>query len=189
MVGERRAPREVALGDLLAAYRPDGEVEAADVRRLIDRLAHDDVWSRSAPLHVTASALIVHPPSRTVLLRWHPGMEAWLQVGGHFDPGEADPWVVAAREATEETGLTDLRERADPGRRPVQIVVVPVPARGDEPAHEHADVRYLMITDRPDEIVAESSAARLRWLSIDDAVRETTEANLRVFLERVAAIV
>ena len=65
-------------------------------------------WDRSTPLHVTGSALIVHPASGRVLLRWHARQHVWLQVGGHGDPGEDDPFAVALREAGEETGLSDL---------------------------------------------------------------------------------
>jgi 8-oxo-dGTP pyrophosphatase MutT (NUDIX family) len=51
------------------------------------------------------SALVVNPSSRHVLLRWHERIGRWMQVGGHGDPGEHDPWQVALREAREETGL------------------------------------------------------------------------------------
>jgi 8-oxo-dGTP pyrophosphatase MutT (NUDIX family) len=126
---------------------------------------------------------VVHPPTRRLLLRWHPRMQMWMQVGGHFDPGEHDPLAVALREACEETGLTDLRAQAD---EPVQIVIVPVPANDLEPAHEHADFRYVLTTEDPDAIVAESEDAQLQWLTIDDAIAQTTEANLRELLRRVA---
>src|SRR6266567_5943399 len=90
--------------ELLRGYRPHGDPEAADVER-VTALAEisDDPWSRSLPLHLTASALIVHPASGRVLLRWHPRQQAWLQVGGHGDPGERDPLGIARREAAEET--------------------------------------------------------------------------------------
>jgi 8-oxo-dGTP pyrophosphatase MutT (NUDIX family) len=170
----------------LESYRPSDASEAADVQRLRELLATADVRARSTPVHVTASALVVHEPSRRVLLRWHPRMEMWMQVGGHFDADEADPWFVAVREAREETGLTDLRaaEGAD-ADQPLQIVIVPVPAHGDEAAHEHADFRYLLVTDTPAEVVPESSAARLRWTDLAVAIDEIAEENLRVFLSRV----
>ncbi|HEY5012739.1 MAG TPA: NUDIX domain-containing protein [Acidimicrobiia bacterium] len=173
----------------LDSYRPHDASEVADGQRLRSCLTATDVRSRDALLHVTASALVVHPPTRTVLLRWHPRMAMWMQVGGHFDADETDPWLVAVREAREETGLTDLRADSRPdARQPVQIVIVPVPAHGDEPAHEHADIRYLLATDHPTEIVPESGAARLRWTDISVAVEEATEDNLREFLTRIAAI-
>jgi 8-oxo-dGTP pyrophosphatase MutT (NUDIX family) len=173
----------------LDRYVPRDASEVADVARLRALLEREDVCDRSTPVHVTGSALVVHPPTRTVLLRWHPRMQMWMQVGGHFDAGETDPWLVAMREAREETGLTDLRAPAAGVEPPVQIVIVPVPAHGDEPAHEHADFRYVFVTDTPDAIVAESTAARLRWTDITQASEETAEENLREFLSRVPDVI
>jgi 8-oxo-dGTP pyrophosphatase MutT (NUDIX family) len=170
----------------LDRYRPRDASEVADVARLRALLANNDVYSRSTPVHVTGSALVVHPPTRTVLLRWHPRMQMWMQVGGHFDAGETLPRLVALREAREETGLTDLRSSAKTTDAPVQIVIVPVPAHGDEPAHEHADFRYVFVTDTPNAIVPESPDARLRWVDVAVAAAETREENLRVFLSRVS---
>jgi 8-oxo-dGTP pyrophosphatase MutT (NUDIX family) len=175
--------RRASLERLLVDYEPAGEIETADVARVRAALA-GDLWSRTSRLHVTGSALVVHPPTRAVLLRWHPRMQAWLQVGGHFDPGEDDAFDVAVREAREETGIGDLHALPEQGRRPLHVVIVPVPAHGNEPFHEHADVRYLLATDRPGDITAESAEAVLRWQSRDDAVREAGEKNLRVGLER-----
>ncbi|HEX4491963.1 MAG TPA: NUDIX domain-containing protein [Acidimicrobiia bacterium] len=173
-----------ALREALGSHHARDPVEAVDVARLQALIeGGDDVFARTTAVHVTGSAVVVHPPTRRVLLRWHPRMQMWMQVGGHFDPGEHDPLAVALREACEETGLTDLRAQAD---EPVQIVIVPVPANDLEPAHEHADFRYVLTTEDPDAIVAESEDAQLQWLTIDDAIAQTTEANLRELLRRVA---
>ena len=172
---------------VLDSYRPADAGEVADVQRLRRLIETGDVHSRSAPVHVTGSALVVHPPSRRVLLRWHPRMRQWMQVGGHFDAGETDPLIVAMREAREETGLADLRALGGAHEdRPLQIVIVPVPATGDDPAHEHADFRYLFVTDRPGDIVAETTDAQLRWVDLEVALAEVTEDNLRVFVSRVS---
>ena len=37
-------------------------------------------------------------------------------------------------------------------------------------SHEHADLRFVLATERPDAIVEESAHARLRWLTLDDAI-------------------
>ena len=47
-----------------------------------------------------------------------------------------------------------------------------------EPAHEHADVRFLLATRTPDAVVPEGPDAPLRWLSVADAEALTTEPNL-----------
>src|SRR5208282_84523 len=119
-------PAPGPLLSLLGRYRPLGETEAADVER-VRALAETaaDPFLRTTPLHVTGSALIVHPASERVLLRWHQRQQAWLQVGGHGDPGESDPLTIALREAAEETGLTDLEPWPDAQLRHVVIVGVP----------------------------------------------------------------
>jgi len=182
------------LSEALRAYRPVDAAEVADVRRIANALDAGDLFARRSSLHVTGSALVIDPASRRVLLRWHTKMEQWMQVGGHFDPGETDPLLVARREAHEETGLRDLRPVAvgldGPVRIvPVQIVIVPVPQHGDEPAHEHADFRYVFVTEQPEAIRQESSAARLRWMSFATASAETGQENLRTFLTRAFATI
>ncbi len=172
--------RDLVLA-LLRAYRPGDDQERADVDRVI-ALAESaaDPWLRSIPLHITASALIVHPAGGQVLLRWHRRQRAWLQVGGHGDPGESDALAIALREAREETGLTDLI--AWPDERLRQVTVVRVPASAAEPAHEHADLRFLLATSDPATARAESPDAPLRWLSPAGALALTSEDNLKKFL-------
>jgi 8-oxo-dGTP pyrophosphatase MutT (NUDIX family) len=175
------------LTTLLDHYHPEGDAEAADMRRvraLLETAA--DPYRRDLPLHVTASALIAHPPTARVLLRWHQRQHAWLQVGGHGDPGETDPLAIVAREAEEETGLTDLVPWPDAAIR--QVVIVRVPPGKGEPAHEHADVRFYMTTAQPEAVRPENPDAPLRWLTLLEARDTTSEPNLRVALARMAPL-
>jgi 8-oxo-dGTP pyrophosphatase MutT (NUDIX family) len=168
----------------LAGYRPLGETEEADVARM-RRLAEAeaDPWLRSLPLHFTSSALIVHPGSMRILLRWHQRQRLWLQVGGHGDPGETDPLTIALREAEEESGLTDLAPWPDAGLRHLVICDV-APGKG-EPAHEHADLRYFLATDHPENARPENPDAPLRWLTTAEARDLIGGNNLRVTLDRL----
>jgi 8-oxo-dGTP pyrophosphatase MutT (NUDIX family) len=169
---------------LFSEYQPAGPTEVADLARIrtLVRTA-ENPWSRANPLHLTGSAVIVHPATRRVLLRWHDRHRTWLQAGGHGDPGETDPLEVALREAAEETGLTDLVPW--PTKDAVHVVIVPVPARGDEPAHEHADVRFVLATDHPEAIRPERPDAPLRWLGFAEACELTAADNLSETLARV----
>jgi 8-oxo-dGTP pyrophosphatase MutT (NUDIX family) len=177
-------------GGLLTAldrFEPGSDEEARDVERIRRLAAAGDAWTRSSPLHVTGSAVVVDPAARRVLLRWHERMQSWLQVGGHADPGESDPYRIALREAREETGLADLVAWPDAARPSlVQVAIVPVPPGRGEPAHEHADLRYLLATADPESATPESAGARLAWLGLDEALRDVAEENLRVCLRRIA---
>jgi 8-oxo-dGTP pyrophosphatase MutT (NUDIX family) len=157
------------LNGLLNAYQAVGETEAADVERM-RRLAAaaPDPWSRAQlPLHFTASALVLHPASRRLLLRWHVRQDRWLGVGGHGDPGETDALQIALREAREETGLADLVPWPDGSLR--HVVVCRVRPSATEPEHEHADLRYLLGTASPDAITPEDEHSPLRWVSFPEA--------------------
>lgn len=145
--------------------------------------AEPDPWSRVLPLHFTASAVVVHPPTGRVLLRWHQRQQMWLQVGGHADPGESDPLLIALREAAEETGLPDLRPWPDARVRHAVVCAV-APGKG-EPAHEHADLRYFMATGDPGAVRPENPEAPLRWLTIDEARDVVGANNLRHTLDRL----
>lgn len=171
----------------LDAYVPDGAAEQADVARIVAALAVGDVWARSTPLHVTGSAIVIHPPSGRVLLRWHERYGIWNHVGGHADDDEQDPWVTALREATEETGLRDLRPFPGPEPAIVFVEIVPVPAARGEADHEHADVNYVLATDDPDAIADEHDDAELRWLPFDEA-RSMVNFHVGALLDRVSRI-
>jgi 8-oxo-dGTP pyrophosphatase MutT (NUDIX family) len=145
-----------------------------------------DPWSRSLPLHFTASALVVHPESRRVLLRWHVRQGRWLQVGGHGDPGETDPLRIALREAREETGLTDLAPWPDASLR--HAVVCDVRPSATEPEHEHADLRYILATGSPEAITPENEDSPLRWLALGEARELVGGNNLRHTLDRADAL-
>jgi 8-oxo-dGTP pyrophosphatase MutT (NUDIX family) len=170
----------------LADYRPASPDEENLLARLNTLALQRDAWSRDGPSHFTGSALVVHPPTRRVLLRWHARQAAWIQVGGHADAGETDPLVVARREAEEETSLVDLVPWPD--ARLLHAVIVPVPANEREPDHEHADLRFVLATNTPEAAEPENLSGQLRWLSIPEALALTSEDNVRESLRRVDAL-
>ncbi len=76
-----------------------------------------DPFSRAhyEPGHLTASGIVVNPERTRTLLIFHAKLQRWLQPGGHFEPGECDPRLAAAREVLEETGLTARTAAEGPG--------------------------------------------------------------------------
>ncbi len=149
---------------------------AADAREAADAAAilaftrrHARPFDRAiAEGHLTGSALVVAEDGSAVLLLRHRKLQRWLQPGGHAESGELRGEDVALREAREETGLDELRlHPAAP--RPLDVDVHAIPARPGEPAHQHLDLRYLVLAP------AGAAHARcqdetddLRWFSWDE---------------------
>ena len=63
-------------------------------------------------------------------------------------------------------------------------MIVPVPANSTEPAHHHADLRFVLATHDPEAARPENRDAPLRWLTPDEAHAATSQANLRETLSR-----
>lgn len=136
----------MTLEDQLALHSPADEEEAEDLGRIrafvsshphpFDRTIHEG--------HLTASALVVSSDGERVLLLHHAKLQRWLQPGGHGEPGETGGEDIALREALEETGIEGLvLDGTAP--RPLDVDIHDIPARGNEPAHEHLDLRYLVL--------------------------------------------
>ena len=96
----------------------------------------------------------------------------------------ATRWRSRCGKRGEETGLADLAPWPDGQLR--HVAVVGVPAAGAEPAHEHADLRFVLATRAPGAAQAES-AGRAAALAAGGTTRTsaTSEANLRETLSRV----
>jgi 8-oxo-dGTP pyrophosphatase MutT (NUDIX family) len=95
--------------------------------------------------------------------------------------------VVALREAREETGIDGL-ELHPSAPRPLDVDVHPIPARGDEPAHRHLDLRYLVIA--PDDAILRRLAAEaraLRWFGWTELESLDLDSGLRRALRTARA--
>lgn len=157
------------LLDRYAARHPE-EAETIDrVRALV--AARSDCFERSClPGHVTGSAFVLSADRRQVLLVHHRKLDRWLQPGGHAD-GECDVAQAALREAREETGLATLAFLGPDGRPddpvPFDLDVHGIPARPGEPAHEHHDVRFLLVAGAGEQAHASTESLAVRWVPLD----------------------
>lgn len=100
-------------------------------------------WSRHyfEPGHFTASAFVLHPCEPSILLIKHRKLGFWLQPGGHIQSEDSTVEQAARRELTEETGVSALTIIGREGS-PFDIDIHEIPARPDEPAHLHFDLRF-----------------------------------------------
>jgi 8-oxo-dGTP pyrophosphatase MutT (NUDIX family) len=137
------------------------------------------------PGHFTGSAWLVSADGARVLLTHHRKLDRWLQLGGHAD-GDHDIARVVLREAEEESGLAGL-------------VVAPalfdldrhlIPARLDEPAHWHYDIRHVVqAAPGAEQFVVSAESHALAWRPViglvdDDAVDASVRRMARKWLQR-----
>lgn len=162
-------PSPSALAGALTAFEPDDAREQAFRARMLALLEErHDVFARSSfsPGHFTASAFILSPDDGELFLIRHPKLGLWLQPGGHVEPSDEDVLAAARREVEEEAGLADAAlHPACPGVFDVDIH--PIPARKDEPAHEHFDVRFLFRAPDKAAVRAGDEVHGGRWVALD----------------------
>lgn len=165
------------LIDLLQRYGAVWPGERDQVARFLAFVAaHADCLLRTCvPGHITASAWILSVDGRRCLLTHHRKLDRWLQLGGHVD-GEEHVERGALREAEEESGMhgfTLVRWTGD--LVPLDLDVHPIPARGEEPRHEHWDVRFLLRAPAGQPLRISSESKDLRWCSAAELVACTRE--------------
>jgi 8-oxo-dGTP pyrophosphatase MutT (NUDIX family) len=115
-----------------------------------------------APGHFTASAFVLSPEKDAVVLVWHKKLQIWVQPGGHVEPTDTSLLAAARREAREEIGV----ELANPNRAPLlDLDVHAIPARKDEPSHEHFDVRFLFLA-RSRALSTNDEVGGAKWVSL-----------------------
>lgn len=180
-----RRPLLIALEHYASCHPDEGEM-VTRFQRFVE--AHPRCFERSlaSPGHVTGSAWIVDPAGEAVLLTHHRKLDLWIQLGGHAD-GDPDVLAVARREGLEESGLRSL-EVIDPGAAPkassdaampvpFDVDIHEIPARRDEPAHFHFDVRYAFRAGSRDVIASDESHA-LAWVPLPELHRYTSDVSV-----------
>jgi 8-oxo-dGTP pyrophosphatase MutT (NUDIX family) len=173
----------LAMLDRYEARYPAERAVAERIRALVE--SHADCFERTCrPGHVTASAWVVAPGDDRAVLVHHRKLGRWLQPGGHCD-GQSDLPAAALREAEEETGLPRLRlSDPSPNATPLDLDVHVIPARYDaagaliEDAHEHHDVRFLIVAhgDLAPQVSEESHA--VRWFTPAELAAVTDEESV-----------
>ena len=173
------------LLELLRRYARRHPDEGSTIDRVVDllhtreRAYHRDCFD---PGHITTSAWIVSKESGAALFTHHRKLGRWLQLGGHAD-GETDVVAGAVREAEEESGLTGFRVLGhETGPEILDVDVHRIPARSDEPAHEHHDIRFLLQVSEEQPIsTQEAESLAVRWFQPEQiAVRFHEESVLRM---------
>ena len=165
------------LADALARHQPEDAAEAADLAQIRAFVArHRDPFDRRiAEGHLTGSAIVISADGARTLLLHHRKLDRWLQPGRPRRPRRDRGEDVALREALEETGLVGLVLHPT-APRPLDVDVHDIPARGLEPAHQHLDLRYLVVAPAGAAFSRSAEETRdMRWVSWDEVANLETE--------------
>jgi 8-oxo-dGTP pyrophosphatase MutT (NUDIX family) len=169
---------------LLTLLRQHTAIDTDEQQMLTETIAfvesQPDCFERSLTIgHITGSAWIVSPDRQQVVLIHHRKLDRWFQPGGHAD-GDADIAAVALREAEEETGLTGLRflNLIDDKPAIFDIDVHLIPARKQEIAHWHYDIRFLLEADPKIMFRQNHETKAIRWVGRADAKVDAADASI-----------
>ena len=187
--GPDGGPDGEGLVAALRRHRPADAKEVIDLRAILAFVErHSDPFDRRiAEGHLTGSAVVVSAAGDQVLLLHHRKLGRWLQPGGHAEAGERDGETVALREAREETGIDGLVFHPS-APRPLDVDVHPIPARHDEPAHLHLDLRYLVVAPAGATLRRQAAEARaLCWFPWADLPTLDLDPGLRRALRAAQA--
>jgi 8-oxo-dGTP pyrophosphatase MutT (NUDIX family) len=184
------------LLEMLSRYRDAFQDEAGVVDRICALVhEHADCFERSCrPGHITAAAWIVSRDRRRALLTHHRKLDRWLQLGGHVD-GEWRVEEAAVREAREESGFRRFELVPIGGALiPLDLDVHEIPPRYDahgdvvEDAHEHHDIRFLLMACDDDAICVSDESHDVRWCTPEEVRQLTDEESVLRMLRKALAI-
>lgn len=114
-----------------------------------------------------ASAFVVNPDNKKILLCHHRGFNRWVQPGGHIEHNEL-PEETALRETYEETGVRikligERFPREDDFIRPLGIQR----NRGKD-GSLHVDITYVGVPLSQDNVIMDDEIDRCGWFSLQD---------------------
>lgn len=177
------------IRELLLRYRPGDALERRHHEAML-RLAgaEGDPCRRDhfEPGHFTASAFVLSPGRRELLLVFHEKLQRWLQPGGHLEAEDRDVESAARREVEEETGLAELDELDDDGPL-FDLDVHEIPARRSEPAHLHHDLRFLFVSTERD-ARAGDGVSGARWVPLVEVPSLSADLSVRRVARKLEAM-
>jgi 8-oxo-dGTP pyrophosphatase MutT (NUDIX family) len=185
------------LLDTLAAYRQIFPAEADVVDRMRDLIrGHANCFDRACrPGHITGAAWILSADRRRALLTHHRKLERWLQLGGHAD-GQWQIEQVALREAREESGMTDFDfVPIDGALLPFDLDIHLIPSRYNaagemiEDAHEHHDVRFLLVAQPGQRIRVSDESHDVAWFTSDEVLELTADESVLRMLRKALELI
>jgi 8-oxo-dGTP pyrophosphatase MutT (NUDIX family) len=179
-----------SVREQLTAYRPANSSEQAFLERMLELSRAEGACEGShfSPGHFTASAFVLSPDFRDLVLIHHKKLGIWVQPGGHVEPMDEDLSAAARREVLEEVGLGELEPISAAGASLVfDVDIHSIPARKADPAHEHFDVRFAFVAKQR-ELVHSEEVADLRWVPLSEVEQMGTDESVLRAVRKLRAL-
>jgi 8-oxo-dGTP pyrophosphatase MutT (NUDIX family) len=180
--------RLTRLREQFSRYRAADLTEARFITRMteLSHLASACARSHFEPGHFTASAFVLSPDRRELVLIHHRKLGIWVQPGGHVDATDADLESAARREVAEEVGLGELDPLTTSGGL-FDVDIHAIPAHKQEPAHEHFDVRFAFVA-KARAFLASEEVADVRWVALSEIGAITSDRSVLRAVEKLHAL-
>jgi 8-oxo-dGTP pyrophosphatase MutT (NUDIX family) len=168
----------------IIAYLAHHENDSHALETLDFLATQEAFWQRENQAgHLTASSFIVNEARNKALLTHHLKLDKWFQLGGHIEPQDATIFEAAMREAKEESGLLSLR-LAKQTLFDIDVHLIPCSKSGF-PAHNHYDVRVLLIANENEAINFDKNESKqVKWFYFDDIRAVSTEIAMHRMVEK-----
>lgn len=157
-------------------YIPGCEQEEKDRELMLQFLKdYENAFSRENPLgHMTASAWVLSPDRKKVVMCYHNIYNSWSWTGGHAD-GDTDLLAVAMREVQEETGL--VTHPIVDGIFSLESLTVEGHIKHGEyvSSHLHLNVTYLLQAENEELQRKADENKAVKWFTCTEALAASTE--------------
>ena len=163
-------------------YIPFNEQEQRDKAQILDFLRSGaELITRNNPVaHLTASAWVVSPDRKQVIMIYHNLYKSWSGMGGHAD-GDWDLLRVAKKEVMEECGLQELTV-VSPEIFSLEVLCVDGHVKKGKylSSHLHLNVTYLFEADPTQPLrIKPDENSDVAWVDAKDVPHKTNEAWFR----------
>ena len=167
---------------LLESYQPTNLQEQQYKQRTINFVnQQENCFKRSLEIgHITGSGWLLNKDETKALLMHHTKLNMWVQLGGHCD-GDSDVFTVTTKECQEESGINHIEPIS---ANIFDIDIHTIPARPDEPEHDHYDIRFLLKVKNDEDVVQNRESKELRWISKNPSELPTQERSVTRMFEK-----
>ena len=172
-------------------FTTDNIQEMVDKEAMLELLKTDGqkAFSRNnTAVHMTASAIVINKYQTKVLFAFHLLYQSYAWLGGHAD-GEVDLYLVALKEAMEESGLKNLTPYS---KNIVSLEMLPVDAHFKHgvycQSHLHANLTYVFIGDESEKLtIKRDENSSLKWLPFDKIDEFVSEKRMLPIYKKIFA--